>query len=233
MRQDFIANVSHELRTPLTVIVGYVEALVNEDLDRETTRSIVEKLQSPTVRMRALVDDLLLLTRLESSPSPGSEELTQVDMRGVIKAIASDGRALSGGRHKISCTVESTACVIGIEQELFSACLNLMTNAVRYSPDGGDIEVSWVDLSTGGARFSVKDQGIGIPPEHLSRITERFYRVDLAKSRVRGGTGLGLAIVKHILKRHNSELKILSELAKGSTFYCDFPETQLNRTLNT
>ena len=104
-----------------------------------------------------------------------------------------------------------------------------MTNAVRYSPDGGEIVASWCDVGD-GARLAVRDEGMGIPPEHLSRITERFYRVDLAKSRVRGGTGLGLAIVKHVLKRHNSELQIESELSRGSTFYCDFPETQLSRT---
>ena len=119
--------------------------------------------------------------------------------------------------------------MIGIENELLSACLNLLTNAVRYSPDGGAIHVSWRDVA-GGARFAVQDHGMGIPAEHLSRITERFYRVGLAKSRVRGGTGLGLAIVKHVMKRHNSELQIRSRLAEGSTFFCDFAETQLIRT---
>ena len=229
MRQDFIANVSHELRTPLTVIVGYVETLLSEDLDRATTLDLVEKLRSPTTRMRALVDDLLLLTRLESSPNPSGDEVDLVDMRSLMNAIASDARALSAGRHEISCEAESTASVIGIDHELHSACLNLVTNAVRYSPDGGNIAVKWEDVE-GGARFSVSDQGIGIPPEHISRITERFYRVDLAKSRVRGGTGLGLAIVKHVLKRHHSELQIESVLARGSTFYCDFPESQLHRS---
>ena len=231
MRQDFIANVSHELRTPLTVIVGYIETLLSEDLDRATTLELIEKLRSPTTRMRALVDDLLLLTRLESSPNPGRDELSFVDLRTLIKAIANDGNALSAGRHRIISSIESDAMVIGIEHELLSAFLNLLTNAVRYSPDGGEIEVRWTDID-GGARFSISDQGIGIPAEHLSRITERFYRVDLAKSRVRGGTGLGLAIVKHVLKRHNSELQIASELNKGSTFYCDIPESQLNRTSN-
>ena len=228
MRQDFIANVSHELRTPLTVIVGYIETLLAEDLDRETTLGLVEKLRPPTTRMRALVDDLLLLTRLESSPNPDQEELTSVDMRTLMNVIASDGRALSAGRHDITCRAESTASVIGIEHELLSAFLNLLTNAVRYSPDGGDIELIWEDTGE-GARFSVRDHGIGIPAEHLSRITERFYRVDLAKARVRGGTGLGLAIVKHVLKRHDSQLQIVSELNQGSTFYCEFPESQLDR----
>lgn len=226
MRQDFIANVSHELRTPLTVIVGYIEALMDEGLDETTRQELIAKLPPPTARMRALVDDLLLLTRLEASPRPAGDELVPVDMRALIKAIVIDARALSAGRHRIEVSDQSEARVYGVESELHSACLNLLTNAVRYSPDGGDITVSWQDTPT-GARFSVRDQGMGIPKEHLARLTERFYRVDLAKSRVRGGTGLGLAIVKHVLKRHNSRLQVTSQLTKGSTFYCEFPTTQL------
>ena len=229
MRQDFIANVSHELRTPLTVIVGYVETLLNDDLDPGTASALVAKLRSPTSRMRALVDDLLLLTRLEASPNPDRNELDAIAMPGVLGSVVNDGRALSAGRHEITVDVSSQARVIGIENELLSACLNLLTNAVRYSPDGGAIHVSWRDVA-GGARFAVQDHGMGIPAEDLSRITERFYRVGLAKSRVRGGTGLGLAIVKHVMKRHNSELQIRSRLAEGSTFFCDFAETQLIRT---
>ena len=226
MRQDFIANVSHELRTPLTVIVGYIETLMNEDLDRETTLALVNKLLSPTARMRALVDDLLLLTRLESSPNPSKEELAPVDMTVLINGIVADARALSAGRHEIKVHNAARVHVMGIDSELHSACLNLVTNAVRYSPNGGDICVSWA-ATENGARFSVQDSGMGIAKEHLSRLTERFYRVDLAQARVRGGTGLGLAIVKHVLKRHNSELKVESELAKGSTFSFEFPASQL------
>ena len=226
MRQDFIANVSHELRTPLTVIVGYIETLTSEDLDHETTRALVEKLQSPSKRMQALVDDLLLLTRLEASPNPTSEELVSIDMQTLIDAVVNDAQGLSQGKHDIAVNIESDARVLGIENELHSACSNLISNAIRYSPDGGPIEVSWTPIQS-GARFSVRDHGIGIPPEHLSRLTERFYRVDLAKARIRGGTGLGLAIVKHVLKRHNSELRVDSELAAGSTFYYDFPPSQL------
>ena len=226
MRQDFIANVSHELRTPLTVIVGYIETLMNEDLDRETTLELVNKLLSPTARMRALVDDLLLLTRLESSPNPSEEELAPVDMSVLINGIVGDARALSAGRHEIKVSTRTRVQVMGIDSELHSACLNLVTNAVRYSPDGGDICVSWEETNN-GARFSVRDSGMGIPKEHLSRLTERFYRVDLAQARVRGGTGLGLAIVKHVLKRHNTELEVESELTKGSTFSFEFPASQL------
>lgn len=226
MRQDFIANVSHELRTPLTVIVGYIETLMNEDLDRETSRELVAKLLSPTTRMRALVDDLLLLTRLESSPNPAEDELLPVDMGVILNAISADARMLSGGRHQVEVDASSQSQVLGIDSELHSACLNLVTNAVRYSPDGGEIRIEWRPTE-GGVMFAVSDQGMGIPKEHLSRITERFYRVDLAQSRVRGGTGLGLAIVKHVLKRHNTELQVTSELGRGSTFFCIFPQTQV------
>ncbi|HEY5644748.1 MAG TPA: phosphate regulon sensor histidine kinase PhoR [Pseudomonadales bacterium] len=226
MRQDFIANVSHELRTPLTVIVGYIETMINENLDEATTRELIRKLLPPTTRMRALVDDLLLLTRLEASPSPGQDEVAPVDMSAIINGVATDARMLSGGQHDIQIDIQSQARVLGIDRELHSACLNLVTNAVRYSPDGGLVRISWVPLQN-GARFAVEDHGMGIPREHLTRITERFYRVDLAQARVRGGTGLGLAIVKHVLKRHNTHLQVKSVLARGSTFFCDFPESQL------
>lgn len=227
MRQDFIANVSHELRTPLTVIVGYVEALLEDDLDDRTRRELIHKLASPTTRMRALVDDLLLLTRLEASPRPAEDELVWVNVGGLIDSIVTDARALSGGRHQFEVIKSSKSAIFGIETELHSAFQNLLTNAVRYSPDGGPVTVSWEATPT-GARFSVRDEGMGIPKEHIARLTERFYRVDLAKSRVRGGTGLGLAIVKHVLKRHDSKLQVTSKLAKGSTFYCDFPSSRLN-----
>ncbi len=230
MRQDFIANVSHELRTPLTVIVGYLETLAGEQLDEATTQELINKLNSPTKRMQALVDDLLLLTRLEASPSPSEDELHPVDMSALIDAIVVDAKALSEGAHSISFRQDCGLHVLGIETELHSACANLLNNAVRYSPEGGDIEVAWEKIEA-GAKFSVLDHGLGIPEEHLSRLTERFYRVDLARSRVRGGTGLGLAIVKHVLKRHGSELQVESELGEGSTFYCEFPAARLARPL--
>tara|TARA_A100001037_G_scaffold305294_1_gene344856 strand:+ start:17153 stop:18481 length:1329 start_codon:yes stop_codon:yes gene_type:complete len=227
MRQDFIANVSHELRTPLTVIVGYIETLTNEDLDPDPVRDLVQKLASPSKRMQALVDDLLLLTRLEASPNPTEAELIAVNMNSLIESVVVDAQALSQGKHEFRLDLDCESAVLGIESELHSTCSNLVSNAVRYSPDGGVIEVSWNAIGD-RARFSVSDQGIGIPPEHLSRLTERFYRVDLAKARTRGGTGLGLAIVKHVLKRHNSFLEVESELARGSRFYFDIPAQQLN-----
>lgn len=226
MRQEFIANVSHELRTPLTVIVGYIETLVNEELDEETMHTVIGKLGSPSNRMQALVDDLLLLTRLESSPNPTNSELVAVAMPTLIDSVVADARSLSQDKHQIRVSIECDAGFLGIENEVFSACSNLVANAIRYSPDGGSIDVSWTPVA-GGARFAVRDQGIGIPAEHLSRLTERFYRVDLATSRIRGGTGLGLAIVKHILKRHHSRLQVTSQLGVGSTFYFDLSQDQL------
>jgi len=229
MRQDFVANVSHELRTPLTVIVGYLETMALEDLDAETLKGILHKLEPPTQRMRALVDDLLLLTRLESSAAPEPRELDTLDLDAIVRSCIAEARMLSHGKHRFDADIETDVPLLGVESEIYSACLNMITNAVRYSPDGGAVAISWRRTSQ-GACFSVTDQGIGIPTEDLQRITERFYRVDFAKSRVRGGTGLGLAIVKHVLKRHHAELRVESTLGAGTTFYCDFPDSQLPLT---
>lgn len=222
MRQDFVANVSHELRTPLTVIMGYLEALQDDSLDRRTLREVLAKLVSPAQRMRSLVDDLLLLTRLESSAPANQKQLDEVDVATLLRRIVADAHQLSGGRHEIVTEIESGLRIRGVETELHSAFGNLISNAVRYSPGGGTVTIRWYRTEA-GARFEVEDQGVGIAPEHLSRITERFYRIDLAGARVRGGTGLGLAIVKHVLKRHATELEVRSELGKGSLFFCEFP----------
>ena len=226
MRQDFVANVSHELRTPLTVVVGYLEAIEEESMDGATLRRLVDKLASPTRRMQALVDDLLMLTRLESSPNPKPEDLVPIDIKELVDRVVDEVAGLTTKQHRINRRMRSELRVLGIEKELHSACSNLVTNAVKYSPQGGSIDISW-SSSGGGALFEVRDQGMGIPPEHLSRLTERFYRVDLAGSRVRGGTGLGLAIVKHVLKRHNTQLQVESEVGSGSRFYCRFNSDQL------
>ncbi|MEQ8483595.1 MAG: phosphate regulon sensor histidine kinase PhoR [Pseudomonadales bacterium] len=231
MRQDFIANVSHELRTPLTVVIGYLETMAGDDLDPQTIRELLRKLESPTARMRALVDDLLLLSRLEANPPPESAELDSVDMGSVIRGCVAEARVLSDGRHRFDTDCDRSVRLLGIESEIYSATLNMVTNAVRYSPDGGSIHIAW-QRSGDGARLAVRDEGIGIAPEHLQRITERFFRVDLAKARVRGGTGLGLAIVKHVLKRHHSALRVESELGRGSTFYCEFPPSQLESSIS-
>jgi two-component system, OmpR family, phosphate regulon sensor histidine kinase PhoR len=222
MRQDFIANVSHELRTPLTIIIGYLEALEDQTLDGQTVQKLVGKLASPAQRMKALVDDLLLLTRLESSPPPALAELDLVNISRMLRTAIAEARQLSDGRHRLHLEADASLGLLGVEQELHSAFNNLIANAVRYSPEGGNILVRWY-MSADGPRFQVTDEGIGIPPEHLSRITERFYRVDLARERIRGGTGLGLAIVKHVLKRHDTSLQVESLVGKGSTFHCVFP----------
>ncbi|MDE0452528.1 MAG: phosphate regulon sensor histidine kinase PhoR [Gammaproteobacteria bacterium] len=224
MRQDFVANVSHELRTPLTVIVGYLEQ--SADADADTVRTILPKLTSPVRRMQALVDDLLTLTRLESGGMPDEAAMEYVDVSQVLHIIASEARGLSGGRHRLTLQADEHLGIRGMPGELYSAFANLITNAVRYSPDGGNIDVRWFD-GEDGPRFEVRDQGMGIAPEHLTRLTERFYRIDLAPSRVRGGTGLGLAIVKHVLRRHGSVLRVESELGKGSLFFCEFPASAM------
>jgi two-component system, OmpR family, phosphate regulon sensor histidine kinase PhoR len=225
MRQDFIANVSHELRTPLTVIRGYLESLDDPSLDTQQLHELVNRLRSPSERMQVLVDDLLLLTRLESSPKPGRGDVTLVSVTPLLQTIAAEARQLSNGRHQITVSADPNLKLAGVESELHSAFANLVGNAVRYSPNGGDIDIRWYSTPA-GPRFEVSDHGIGIPLEHLNRITERFYRVDLSGSRARGGTGLGLAIVKHVLKRHDATLDISSEPGKGSVFSCVFPIPQ-------
>ena len=219
MRQDFVANVSHELRSPLTVVAGYLEELGDPTLDRETVDTLIAKLKSPTERMQALVRDLLMLTRLESDPYP--DDLDEVEMGRVLRRALDDATPLLSADHELRAEIESVRRIRGSERELHSVCTNLIENAIRYSPMGGAVTVSWRDEGD-RVRLAVADQGIGIAPEHLARITERFYRVDLAAARVRGGTGLGLAIVKHVLQRHGSKLEVSSELDGGSRFFCDF-----------
>ena len=225
MRQDFIANVSHELRTPLTVLIGYIESALNDELDRSTLLEIVQRLDTHAQRMKSLVDDLLTLTQLESSPDPELSALSEIDGKNLISAIIDEVQPLATPNHHITVEADSGVAVSGVLVELHSAFLNLVTNALRYSPDGGRIDIEWSQRN-GSARFLVRDEGVGISPQHLPRITERFYRVDPVSSRVSGGTGLGLAIVKHVLKRHQSSLQVFSKLGQGSTFYCDLP---LNR----
>ena len=222
MRQDFIANVSHELRTPLTVIVGYLETLEDDDIDLATIRALMDRLRAPAERMKALVEDLLTLTRLESSPMPGADDMEVVNVAAMADSIVSEARQLAGPKHEFHIAADPGLDVEAVPAELHSACFNLVANAIRYSPDGGPIHVRWL-VDEGGPRFEVEDAGQGIAAEHISRLTERFFRVDLADSRARGGTGLGLAIVKHVLRRHNSQLGVRSELGKGSVFHFVLP----------
>ena len=223
MRQDFVANVSHELRTPLTVIGGYLETMADDGESDSDRLALTQRLQSPVRRMQSLVDDLLLLSRLESTPAP--TDLVAVPMRGLIERALREVEGLADERFNLTHDIRSSACITGVESELYSVCVNLLTNALRYSPDGGNIVISLTDLpgrESPTVLLRVTDTGIGIAPEHLSRLTERFYRVDLAGSRTRGGTGLGLAIVKHVLRRHESSLQITSTLGDGSSFSCEF-----------
>ncbi|WP_026639443.1 phosphate regulon sensor histidine kinase PhoR [Bordetella petrii] len=226
-RRDFVANVSHELRTPLTVLAGFLETLRDmppEALDDSQREQYLGLMHEQARRMQAIVEDLLTLSTLESSP--GSDPHA-VDLPTLLRRAREQIEALSGGRHEFSWNIDESLDVLGAETELASAMSNLLTNAVRYTPDGGTITVQWRSEPDGGARFSVQDTGIGIAAPHLPRLTERFYRVDRGRSRAAGGTGLGLAITKHIAIRHDAELLITSEVGKGSTFALHFPAERI------
>lgn len=222
MRQDFVANVSHELRTPLTVILGFLETLIDQDPpELKPWRNILMQVHGQSQRMESLVNDLLLLSRLETAPLEEAE-YEPVDVASMCQRIVNDAKALSGERqHAIQLDVDQSLHLKGFANELQSAFSNLVFNAVNYTPAGGKIEVRW-GQSEQGPCFSVKDTGLGIAQEHIPRLTERFYRVDNARSREQGGTGLGLAIVKHVLMRHHGQLFIDSIVGKGSIFRCVF-----------
>jgi two-component system phosphate regulon sensor histidine kinase PhoR len=220
MRRDFVANVSHELRTPLTVLAGFLETVQELDLDQQRTRDYVNLMSEQARRMQRIVDDLLALSALESSPEPSLEE--RVNVQGLLARVKADAEALSGGRHRITLDAAEGFDIAGSESEIGSAFGNLASNAVRYTPEGGAVRLVWRVSST-GAEFIVEDTGIGIEPQHIARLTERFYRVDRGRSRETGGTGLGLAIVKHALARHQAALDIQSEYGKGSRFTARFP----------
>ncbi|HYC42699.1 MAG TPA: phosphate regulon sensor histidine kinase PhoR [Noviherbaspirillum sp.] len=220
MRRDFIANASHELRTPLTVINGFLEIAISQpNLDPQTRMSHLKLMSEQGQRMQNLVEDMLTLTRLESVDYPLRPE--KVNIRTLLEQIEQEAVALSAGRHAISLHVDGPDLKGGTE-ELRSAFGNLVSNAIRYTPPGGKIDILWEDRQS-GPQFVVRDTGIGIRPEHISRLTERFYRVDKSRSRETQGTGLGLAIVKHVLLRHGATLVIESEPEKGSTFMVRFP----------
>jgi two-component system phosphate regulon sensor histidine kinase PhoR len=220
MRRDFIANASHELRTPLTVVVGFLEIAVNDPgLDAATRKAHLSLMTEQAERMQRLIEDMLTLSRLESTDAPLKREV--VDVKAVVESVAAEARALSGGRHDITAAIDGPD-VMGNAEELRSAFGNLASNAVRYTPAGGTIALRW-ERGDDDLQFSVTDSGIGIDREHISRLTERFYRVDKSRSRETQGTGLGLAIVKHVLLRHGGKLSIVSEAGKGSTFTASLP----------
>lgn len=221
MRRDFVANVSHELRTPLTVVSGFVENLQDmSDLNQDSAKRALHLMAEQTRRMDNLVADLLTLSRLENEQSPLREE--SVEIKGLLNEVYQDGKLLSGGRHTLSLEITSNYNLLGNRDELHSAFGNLLSNAIRYTPDGGKILLRWFERG-GQPVFSVQDSGIGIAAQHIPRLTERFYRVDRSRSRETGGTGLGLAIVKHIAMRHQAKLEVSSEEGKGSTFALVFP----------
>ena len=224
MRRDFVANVSHELRTPLTVLAGFLETIQDLKLDADRVRDYVSLMAPQAERMKGLIEDLLTLSAIEHAPAPPPAQ--RVAVRPLLERVRIEAEALSAGRHRIALAIDGERDLAGGETEIASAFLNLVTNAVRYTPKGGDIRLQWRSGDE-GAEFAVEDTGIGIEAEHIPRLTERFYRVDRSRSRETGGTGLGLSIVKHVLARHQATLEVKSEPGKGSRFAVRFPPARL------
>jgi two-component system phosphate regulon sensor histidine kinase PhoR len=218
IRRDFVANISHELRTPVTVLLGYLELL--QDHSARDVSAAVGHMHGQVVQMKSLLDDLLELSRLQSDEIQGEER--EFDMPAMLEQLKEQAEEVSQGRHALSFDIDPGLWLRGIPADVESAFRNLIINAIRYTPDGGSITVTWHD-SSDGPRFSVKDTGIGIPKRDLPRLTERFYRVSSDRTRRSGGTGLGLAIVKHVMNAHKATLTIRSELGEGSEFFCTFP----------
>lgn len=225
MRRDFVANVSHEMRTPITVLMGFLETVQNLDLEKSQRDQYFEMMMSQAQRMKSLVEDLLTLANLEANTLPASNNSVNVET--LMALLRNDAEALSKGKHSFSFEVLDPSSLLGDEREILSAFSNLVSNAIRYTPDSGAIDVKWKLNAEGQGEFSVNDSGPGIASEHLARLTERFYRVDRSRSRDTGGTGLGLAIVKHIASRHQAQLIIESTPGKGSTFILRFPKERL------
>ena len=225
MRKDFVDNISHELRTPLTVLSGYIETFTDqEDLNPRWKRAF-DQMQAQTKRMNALVNDLLLLSRLESNKQIAKNQI--IEMPSLMNQLFDDAQAYNVDYgHTLNLEIDSHCDLIGSDMELASAFSNLITNAIKYTPKGCTITMGWHDDGVQGY-FTVEDTGIGIDPKHLPRLTERFYRVDSARSRQTGGTGLGLAIVKHVLMQHGAHLEIESKENQGSTFKVVFPKERL------
>ncbi len=227
MRKDFVDNISHELRTPLTVLSGYIETFIDQDDITPRWKRAFTQMQSQTKRMNALVNDLLLLSNLENNKKVAKNQI--IDMANLMNQLFDDARAynLDYG-HTLNLDIDSHCDLIGSDMEIASAFSNLITNAIKYTPKGGIITIGWHEDGD-HAYFTVQDNGIGINPKHLPRLTERFYRVDSARSRQTGGTGLGLAIVKHVLMQHGAYLEISSKENEGSTFTAVFPKERLYR----
>jgi two-component system phosphate regulon sensor histidine kinase PhoR len=232
MRRDFVANVSHEIRTPLTVLSGFIETLQTLPLKDAERARYLSLMAQQSQRMQTLVSDLLTLSRLEGSPFPDTGEW--VTTGALLAQCEQEARALSAvldsAGHRLEFDFGPACELAGNHNELLSAMSNLVTNAVRYTPQGGLVKVSWTLLAGGRGEFTVQDSGPGIAAEHIPRLTERFYRVDRSRSRETGGTGLGLAIVKHVTQRHGAELRIESQPGHGSRFSIIFPAARVRQT---
>jgi two-component system phosphate regulon sensor histidine kinase PhoR len=225
MRKDFVANVSHELRTPLTVLSGYIETFADsEDLPSRWQRAF-QQMQQQSLRMNNLVNDLLLLSRLESDTVKQAPKA--INMKHLLEQLRLEANAYSADKQQnIIIQVNSPYQLLGLEADIRSAFSNLITNAIKYTPAHGEVTIRWSNDEKYGY-LSVQDTGMGIESQHISRLTERFYRVDAARSSATGGTGLGLAIVKHVLLQHKAILNINSKPNVGSTFTCVFPKEML------
>lgn len=225
VKKDFVANVSHELRTPLTVIRGYLETLLNNDHPPpDELDAIFHSMLRQSLRMEHIVEDLLLLSKLEAKTNIEADKQI-IDVPHILTLYCQDIKKTQASKaHEITLSVDPTLSLLGHEEELKSVFSNIIMNAIKYTPTQGHIDISWQQVE-GCPVFSVTDNGIGIDPADIKRITERFYRVDKGRSRESGGTGLGLSIVKHILSRHQAKLLITSELGVGSVFTCHFPRT--------
>lgn len=227
MRREFVANASHELRSPLTVISGYLDALPEiEELPADWQQPI-EEMQFQCRRMSSLIEDLLELSRLETE-LPDDSARTEVFIPELVERVVSATLREDAHGHDINFICEAPASVVGVYRELYSAVSNLVSNAVRYSPEGSPVRIIWSIRDDGDGVLSVEDRGIGISEKHLPFVTQRFYRVDSARTKDGGGTGLGLAIVKHVLQRHDSRLEIDSKLGEGTTFRCILPKARIN-----
>lgn len=221
IRRDFIANASHELRTPLTVLRGYLEVMLDTPGDHQTTWKLpLEHMETQSLRMQAIIEDLLTLSTIEADSITAVKEM--VDVPKMLHQLEVDARQLGNENHHFVFDIDDNLVIKGFAEPLKSVFMNLVSNAVRYSPEGGEITVRWFKEHN-VVVYEVEDEGLGIAQEHIPRLTERFYRVDKDRSRVTGGTGLGLAIVKHVLERHHGKLIIDSVLGKGSVFRCEFP----------
>jgi two-component system phosphate regulon sensor histidine kinase PhoR len=229
MRRDFVANVSHEIRTPITVIAGFSETMLSIPCNEEQTQNYLQEILRQSGTMSRLVEDLLTLSSLENALAPPKG--SSIAVHTMLQSMCDEARVISAGRHDVAIDLQGPAALEGAGNEIESAIRNLITNAIRYTPEGGHIRITWRVRDHEGW-ITVIDNGIGIASEHLPRITERFYRVDRGRSRAAGGTGLGLAIVKHVMNRHQGRIEVHSQPGKGSQFSLVFPASRVHAAAN-